>query len=118
MTFIKTITATSVIIAVTLVSACATEPSAVAPTYVSANAYSDYSCSQLNSEAEIVSSQLTAATGRQQAAADNDATMTAVSLILFWPAAFFIKGDDASPELARLKGTAEAINRAAVHKGC
>jgi hypothetical protein len=41
-----------------------------------------------------------------------------VSLILFWPAAFFIKGDDASPELARLKGTAEAINRAAVHKGC
>jgi hypothetical protein len=115
MNILKTITALTALVAI---SACATEPSAVAPTYVSANAYSDYSCSQLNSEAEIVSSQLTAATGRQQAAADNDATMTAVSLILFWPAAFFIKGDDASPELARLKGTAEAINRAAVQKGC
>jgi hypothetical protein len=118
MTFIKTITATSAIVAMTLVSACASKPEAIAPSYVSANAYSDYSCSQLNSEAEIVSGQLTAATGRQQSAADNDAAMTAVSLILFWPAAFFIKGDDASPELARLKGTAEAINRAAVHKGC
>jgi hypothetical protein len=44
--------------------------------------------------------------------------LTAVSLILFWPAAFFINGDDASPELARIKGTAEAINRTAVRKGC
>ena len=115
MRILKTITALVTILAM---SACASKPEAIAPTYVSANAYSDYSCSQLNSEAGVVGGQLAAATGRQQEAADNDAALTAVSLILFWPAAFFINGDDASPELARLKGTAEAINRAAVHKGC
>jgi hypothetical protein len=115
MNILKTITALTATVAV---SACASEPGAIAPAYVSANAFSDYSCSQLNTEAEIVSGQLVAATGRQQDAADNDAALTAVSLILFWPAAFFINGDDASPELARIKGTAEAINRTAVRKGC
>lgn len=111
-------TLTAAMIAATTLSACATAPEAVAPSYVSTTAYSGMSCRALNAEAQNVSRALAAATGRQQQAASNDAAMTAVSLILFWPAAFFIKGDDAAPELARIKGEAQAINAAAKAKGC
>jgi len=42
-----------------------------------------------------------------------------VSLILFWPALFFIKGNGATEaEVGRLKGEMEAEERAAVQKSC
>jgi hypothetical protein len=115
MSIFKTITAFT---AAATLSACADAPEAVAPAYVSSGIFAEYSCSALNAEAQIISRQLAAATGRQQAAADNDATMTAVSLILFWPAVFWIGNNDGSAELAQIKGTAEAIRGAAVRKGC
>jgi hypothetical protein len=103
---------------VALVSACASSPETVAPTHVSNNSYSNYSCSALNKEAQIINAKLAEATGRQAKAAKNDATLTAVSLILFWPAAFWIGNKDGASQLAHVKGTAEAINRVATRKGC
>jgi hypothetical protein len=44
--------------------------------------------------------------------------MTAVALILFWPAAFAIGGNDQSPAIAQMRGEAEAIQSAAVARGC
>ena len=45
--------------------------------------------------------------------------MTAVSLVLFWPAVFMIKGDDENgPEIARLKGEMDAIEQANIQKKC
>jgi hypothetical protein len=39
--------------------------------------------------------------------------------IVFWPAAFFVKGEDAqTAELARLKGEFETIQQVSVRKGC
>lgn len=45
--------------------------------------------------------------------------MTTVSLVLFWPAAFFMKGDGAdAAEVARLKGEMQAIERVNSVKKC
>ena len=41
-----------------------------------------------------------------------------IGLVLFWPALFFISGDDRAEELARLKGEAEASEQAAIQKNC
>lgn len=114
----KLIPTTALIVATTL-SACATAPEAVAPSYVSSTSYASMNCNRLNMEAQHINSKLSEATGRQQAKATSDATMTAISLLVFWPAAFFISGDGAAAgELARLKGEAQAVNEAAIAKGC
>lgn len=114
----KKLTITIALVASTALSACATTPQNVAASYVSPSQFSNLNCNQLNSEARRINAALVAATGRQQQAASNDAAMTAVSLLIFWPAAFFIKGDDNAGELSRLKGEAEAINAAAQSRGC
>jgi flagellar motility protein MotE (MotC chaperone) len=55
----------------------------------------------------------------QDSRADNDALATGVGVVLFWPALFFIKGDDEhAGELARLKGEFDAIEQAAIEKRC
>lgn len=110
-------TTLSVIAALTL-SACATAPENIAPSYVSPTGYANLSCRQLNAEATALNSRLATATGQQAQKAKNDTTATAVSLILFWPAVFFIKGDDQAPAIAQMRGEAEAIRAAAVSKGC
>jgi hypothetical protein len=47
--------------------------------------------------------------------ADADAVDAA---FIFWPALFLSGGDDQSPELARLRGEAEALQAAATARGC
>ena len=77
------------------------------------------SCGAMNAEAGRINQRLAIATGQQEKAASNDAAMTAVSLILFWPAAFFISGDKSTAaDLSRLKGEAEAVRSAAMQRGC
>lgn len=98
-------------------SACATTPEKITAAPVSPLAYNSLSCAQIGREAARVNNELGIASSEQTKAANNDAAMTAVGLILFWPAVFFIKGgDDAS--VARLKGEANALRQAAVQKGC
>jgi hypothetical protein len=41
-----------------------------------------------------------------------------VALILFWPAAFFIGGNDQAPAIAQMRGEAQAIQSAAIARGC
>jgi hypothetical protein len=98
--------------------ACAQQPENVAATYTSRNVYSHLSCAQLNEEARLLSARLAEVTGQQERAANGDAALTAVTLVLFWPAVFFIGHGDKAAELARLKGEAEAIQSAGVAAGC
>jgi hypothetical protein len=57
--------------------------------------------------------------GRLDEAASNDKAIMAVTLILFWPAAFALGGTKAQEaEYARLKGEAEAIHQAAIARKC
>lgn len=108
----------TVVCAVSL-SACAKKPSEIAPSYVSPVAYTALSCKELSAEAARVSSRAASATGAQEDKANKDSVLVGVSLVLFWPAAFFV-GDDASTstEVAKLKGEMEAIETASAQNNC
>jgi hypothetical protein len=98
---------------------CASSANEVAPSYVSPITYQHLSCQQIGAEAEVVSQRAAQAAGVQDQKASNDAVATGVSLVLFWPAAFFIKGDGATTaELARLRGEFQALEGAARQKNC
>ncbi len=102
-----------------MLAGCATPPKDIAPTYVSAALYLNLSCAQLKAEAEGVSSRAAAAFGRQEQNRGRDVAMTTVSVVLFWPAAFFMKGDGAdAAEVARLKGEMQAIEQVNRAKNC
>ena len=109
----------TITIAATLALAgCATAPDQIAANYVSPVAFSGQTCGQLNAQAQQINARLATATGQQTQQANNDATMTAVALVLFWPAAFFIGGNDQGPAIAQMRGEAEAIRTAAIARGC
>ena len=98
---------------------CASRSDNIAAAYVSPNTYASYSCPALREEATRVSSRAIQASGAQDSKATNDAVATGVAVVLFWPAAFLIKGEGASAaEVARLKGEMEAIEQASIQKRC
>lgn len=101
------------------VSACAEAPQDIEATPVSPVIYRGLSCAEINNEAIRVNNQLADLTGKQTKAAGNDAAMTAVSLILFWPAAFFIgSAGDHGADIARLRGELQALSDTSKAKGC
>lgn len=109
----------SIIAGCALLAGCATNPNNIAAAYVSPVLYQNLSCDQLAQEAARVSQAAAVATGAQQNQATKDAVMTGVSLVLFWPAAFFIGGDKGNAaEVARLKGEMQAIEQANIANNC
>jgi hypothetical protein len=102
-----------------LVAGCASSSSDIQPQYVSHIQYQSLSCSQIGAEAQRVSRRVAEVSGVQDEKASGDAVATGVALVIFWPAAFFIKGDGATAaELGRLKGEFEALERMSIQKGC
>jgi hypothetical protein len=64
-----------------------------------------------------VSARAAVASGAQDQNATNDTIVTTAAVILFWPAAFMIKGNGANAqEVAQLKGDKDAIEQANVQK--
>jgi hypothetical protein len=103
----------------TVGAGCASRSDDVAAAYVSPVAYQSYSCSQLSMEAQRVSSVAAAAAGTQDSQRTKDAVATTAAVVIFWPAAFFVGGDNAkTAELARYKGEMQAIEAAAIQKKC
>ncbi|MEX3314533.1 hypothetical protein [Sulfitobacter sp. PS-8MA] len=103
----------------TALSGCAQKAADVGPTYVSPLAYQGYSCNQLVQEANRVSGKVGELSGVQNKKASNDAVATGVALVVFWPAAFLIKGDkQTAAKLGRLKGELEALERTSVQRNC
>lgn len=116
--FMKKTFAAAAIFAVSI-AGCATPPKDIAPTYVSTTLYENLSCKQLRGEAEAVSARAAQAFGTQDKNRNQDAAMTGVTLVLFWPAAFFLKGDGAAAaDVARLKGEMQAIEQVNRRKDC
>jgi hypothetical protein len=100
------------------VSACASNPDSIQATYVSPMTYGAYTCEQLRAENARVGARVSEVTGQQRSNASADAWALGVSLVLFWPAIFFMANGDKKDELARLKGEYEAIQQSAIAKGC
>ncbi|HWU16477.1 MAG TPA: hypothetical protein VN155_02235 [Devosia sp.] len=102
-----------------MLAACATPPKDIAPTYVSTGLYQNLSCAQLRAEAEGVSARVAQAYGVQEKNRSQDAAMTGVGIVLFWPALFFMKGDGAAAaDVARMKGEMQAIEQVNRVKNC
>ena len=105
--------------AAVLLSACAQDPKDIQASYISPIMYENYSCEQLRQEAERVSTRAAEVAGTQKRKATGDAVAMGVSLIVFWPAVFFIKGDQQTAgEVARMKGEMDAIQQASIAKNC
>jgi hypothetical protein len=100
-------------------TSCASRAKDIAAAYVSPTLYEKLSCKELQEEATAVSARAAAAAGVQDKNAGQDAAVTTVGVVLFWPALFFTKGDGASAaEVARLKGEMQAIEDASRVKKC
>jgi hypothetical protein len=97
---------------------CSTASNNVSASYVSPIQYQGYSCDQLRQEYVRVNGKMLEIAGKQDKEANKDAVAMGVGLVLFWPALFFLIGDDKKEELARLKGECEAIESCAIQKNC
>lgn len=107
------------LIGVVSLAGCAQKAEDVTATYISPMAYQSYSCKQIAQEASRVSGRVGELSGVQNKKASDDAVATGIALVVFWPAAFFIKGDkQTAAELARLKGELEALEQASIRKKC
>ncbi|WP_152045467.1 hypothetical protein [Aureimonas psammosilenae] len=105
--------------AVMAMTGCAKKAASIAPAYVSPLAYQGSTCEALTEEAKVVSSRAAAASGAQDNQAGKDAALTAVGVVVFWPALFFLDGNgEKAAEVARLKGEMQAIEDASRRKGC
>jgi hypothetical protein len=107
------------LVSVVLGLGCAKRSQDVAAAYVSPLQYEQYNCSQLAAEASRISQRAAELAGVQDSKRTNDKIATAAAVIVFWPAAFFVGGDDAqTAELARLKGEFDALQQVSIKKSC
>lgn len=98
---------------------CASSSDKISAQYVSPLQFSGYDCSQISTEAQRISSRVAQLSGVQDQKATNDAIATGVAIVVFWPAAFLIGGNDHnSAELSRLKGEFETLEQVSIQKKC
>jgi len=102
-----------------LLCGCASRPEKVVASYVSPVMYQNLTCEQIGHEATRVSARVSQVTGQQDKQATGDAVKVGVAIVLFWPAAFFVGGnDEQTAELARLKGEFDTLQQVAIQKNC
>jgi hypothetical protein len=101
------------------IAGCASSANDIKPTYVSPLTYQPYTCQQLALEADRVSRRASEVAGVQDSKASSDTVATGIAIVLFWPAAFMVKGDGpTAAELARLKGEYETLEKVSIEKNC
>jgi hypothetical protein len=107
------------LVALSVLSACATAPDRIQASYVSPMQYSGYDCDQIRQELMRVSGKVREVAGAQKRQSNSDAIAMGVGLVIFWPALFFLAGgSDRKEELARLKGDYDALEQVAIQKKC
>lgn len=101
------------------VAGCAKKSENIQASYVSPLTYKSFSCQQIQQEGTRISQKTGELSGVQNKKATDDAVATGVAIVLFWPAAFFIKGNqETASQLARLKGELDALEQARSQKSC
>ena len=103
-----------------LLASCAQDTSQIRPAYVSPLEYKDYDCDMLQAEAIRVTRQASELGARVNDTAETDDAQMAVGMILFWPALFFLEGEETADthQYAELKGRITAIEEASIRKKC
>ena len=106
-------------LAALFVAGCASSSKEIQATYVSPVQYQHYTCQQLGMEAQALSTRAAQVAGVQDEKRTSDTVATTAAIIIFWPAAFLVKGDgQTAAELANLKGQMQAVEQAALQKKC
>jgi len=102
------------------ITACSDSSDEIASAYVSPIAYANYDCEQLSMEQEALVQRATSMGASIDKDASNDGVAMGVGLVLFWPALFFLGGDDEvkQVEFSQLKGKLEAVRSAMIQKKC
>jgi hypothetical protein len=115
--FLKKITLLLITLVITI--SCASSSKKTGTSYVSPTQYQSYSCEQLAQELYRLGQRKTDLAGNLDKAVSHDKSLTAVSVPLFWPAAFALGGNEAQEaEYARLKGEYEAVDESAIKMKC
>lgn len=110
---------TALLVTAAFLSGCAKSSSEIATTYVSPIQYQSYSCDQVSAEMSRVTTRVSELGGRLDEASSNDAAITGIGLILFWPVLFALGGTKSQEaEYGRLKGEYDALNQVAIQKQC
>ena len=105
-------TAVALTIAATLLPGCATRPENVAANHVSSSRYADRTCKSLARELDEVQDALRAQSAKLNDKATQDAVVTGVGVVLFWPVLFALGNNSGlEGDVARLKGEEQAIRR-------
>ena len=108
------------LVSVTFLNYCASNPDTIEAAYVSPLKYQQYDCNQLSLELDYVSQRTTALyqTLRRKRTADN--WQMGVGLVLFWPTLFALEGGDGADatEYSQLKGEFEALRTVTTQKSC
>jgi hypothetical protein len=99
--------------------ACSSASKDIVPLYINPMQYSNYDCDQLRQELIRVNGRVSQMTGRLDKNRENDNLTTTASIILFWPAIFFIGGTkEQEAEFGRLKGESQALEQAFIQSKC
>jgi hypothetical protein len=96
------------------VSACAKHPDSIAASYVSQASFRGLSCGALAQESVRLNSILSRASTQQENARTNDV----IGILLIGVPVSTLSGDNIAPEIARLKGEQDALNRRMLEAGC
>jgi len=103
-----------------ILGACVTNPNKIPAAYVSPQKYANYDCQQLAAEAANIERKVNDLYGHLKKENSKDKWATGVGVVLFWPALFFLAGNENvnEAEYAQLQGDYEAIQSAQVQKRC
>ena len=108
----------SIFLATGFIAGCATSSDNITAKYVSPTQYNSFNCKQIEAEMIRVRNQVRTVANIQDDQATGDAVAMGVGLVIFWPALFFLIGDDKEEELGQLKGEYQALEQASIQKEC
>jgi hypothetical protein len=97
-----------------LLGACAQSPGSIQPAYVSSTSYQDWTCPQLAEETGKLQAALSQASQQQESARTGDT----LGVIFLGLPVSSMSGSNVAPEVARLKGTVNAVSEAQTRKNC
>ena len=97
-------------------SACAAT-GGIGAQFVPAEKYQELTCQQIGAEGERVARRVAEISGVEYAA-PGASWLATQPIVVRWPSPWLATGDEGTPELPRLKGEFEALERASALKRC
>jgi hypothetical protein len=101
-------------LSVLAISACATNPDKIEATYVSPTVYKNHTCDELLDDMESIERLVESQYGKMKKRRNRDTASLTATMVLFWPAVFFMQGKNSAQEArySSLKGRYQALETA------